>query len=313
MIRISEIKLHVKHDEKALLKEAARRLKIKESAINELRIVRRSLDARKKPDLYYVYTADVSFKGSLPHKTLHNNIMSTPDERYRMPARGSLSLPGRPVVIGSGPAGLFAALLLSEGGYRPLILERGEDAITRTGKAERLFKEGILDPVSNVQFGEGGAGTFSDGKLNTSVKDPGFRGKFVRETFVRFGADPEILYDAKPHVGTDVLTGILVRMREYMTSLGAEYRFLAKVTGLKVKNGALTAVVVNDEEIIPADIAVLAPGHSARDTFLMLHELGLAMEAKPFAAGVRIEHPQTMIDLSQYGRVRESLPPAPER
>ena len=227
-----------------------------------------------------------------------------------MPARGSLSLPGRPVVIGSGPAGLFAALLLSEGGYRPLILERGEDAITRTGKAERLFEEGVLDPVSNVQFGEGGAGTFSDGKLNTSVKDPGFRGKFVRETFVRFGADPEILYDAKPHVGTDVLTGILVRMREYMTSLGAEYRFLAKVTGLKVKNGALTAVVVNDEEIIPADIAVLAPGHSARDTFLMLHELGLAMEAKPFAAGVRIEHPQTMIDLSQYGRARESLPPA---
>ncbi len=310
MIRISEIKLPVTHGEADLLSEAAKRLHIKEKDIKELHIARRSLDARRKPDLYYVYTVDVAARVSLSKKSSHKNIMSTPDERYILPAPGTMNMKARPVVIGSGPAGLFAALLLAEAGMKPLILERGEDAVTRTRKAEILFNDGVLDPVSNVQFGEGGAGTFSDGKLNTSVKDPGFRGKFVKETFVRFGASPEILYDAKPHVGTDVLTGILVKMREYMTGLGAEYRFLSKVTGFHVKDGALSAVVVNDSEVIPADLAVLAPGHSARDTFFMLHDLGLAMEAKPFAAGVRIEHPQTMIDLSQYGRARESLPPA---
>ena len=310
MIRISELKLPVIHAEDALTREAAAKLHIKESSVTAVHIARRSLDARKKPDLFYVYTLDVEVKGKLPAKGKHNNIMFTPDEQYRIPLPGSLPVHSRPVVIGSGPAGLFAALLLSEAGFRPVILERGEDALARTKKAEKLFCEGVLDPVSNVQFGEGGAGTFSDGKLNTSVKDPGFRGKFVKETFVRFGADPEILYDAKPHVGTDVLTGILVRMREYMTGLGAEYRFLSQATGFQLKNGALSAVVVNDREVIPAEIAVLAPGHSARDTFFMLHELGVAMQAKPFAAGVRIEHPQTMIDFSQYGRARESLPPA---
>ncbi|MCR5295554.1 MAG: FAD-dependent monooxygenase [Lachnospiraceae bacterium] len=310
MVRISDIKLPVTHDRKALLREAAKKLRVGENAIRKIRIVRRSLDARRKPNLFYVYTADAELKENSVSKSLHNNFMSSPDEQYRLPAAGKMKPGPRPLVIGSGPAGLFAALLLAEAGLKPIILERGEDALTRTKKAERLFKEGILDPLSNVQFGEGGAGTFSDGKLNTSVRDPGFRGKFVKETFVRFGADPEILYDAKPHVGTDVLTGILVKMREYMTCLGAEYRFLSKATGFQTKNGALTAVIVNDREIIPADTAVLSPGHSARDTFFMLHELGVAMEAKPFAAGIRIEHPQEMIDLAQYGRARESLPPA---
>ena len=218
----------------------------------------------------------------------------------------------RPVIIGSGPAGLFAAYVLALSGYKPLILERGADALTRTSRVEHFWATGELDTRTNVQFGEGGAGTFSDGKLNTSVKDPGCRAQFMKETFVLFGADESILYEQKPHVGTDVLTQVLVRMRERLTELGAEYRFLSQVTDLEITNGKLTAVLVNDSERIPAEVCVLAPGHSARDTFRMLNARGLRMEPKAFAAGVRIEHPQEMIDLSQYGRPSdESLGPAP--
>ena len=321
MIKVSDIKLPVEADQAALIKKAAHEAGIRPEDIREIVILRRSLDARRKPDLYYIYTVLLSSRKEeqlrsrsrkRSGRSKHNNIMFTERETYTIPDPGDEVLHQRPVIIGSGPAGLFAAYVLALSGYKPLILERGADALTRTSRVEHFWATGELDTRTNVQFGEGGAGTFSDGKLNTSVKDPGCRAQFMKETFVLFGADESILYEQKPHVGTDVLTRVLVRMRERLIELGAEYRFLSQVTDLEVLNGKMTAVIVNDSERIPADVCVLAPGHSARDTFHMLHSKGLHMEPKAFAAGVRIEHPQAMIDLSQYGRPQdEHLGPAP--
>ena len=314
MIKVSDIKLPVEADQAALIKKAAHEAGIRPEDIREFEILRRSLDARRKPDLYYIYTVLITslkedqLKNRMRKhsgKGRHNNVMFTKKDKYIIPASGDEILHHRPVIIGSGPAGLFAAYVLALSGYKPLILERGADALTRTSRVEHFWKTGELDTQTNVQFGEGGAGTFSDGKLNTSVKDPGCRAQFMKETFALFGADESILYEQKPHVGTDVLTQILVRMRERLIELGAEYRFLSQVTDLEIENGRLTAVRVNDSERIPAEVCVLAPGHSARDTFSMLHKRGLFMEPKAFAAGIRIEHPQSMIDLSQYGRPQD--------
>ena len=318
MFRLHNLALPIEADEAALRRAAAAKLRLAPEKIRDLSIARRSLDARKKPVLSYIYTVDVAVaKDTRLSRGVLAHIEKTPDEGYRLPKSGREELPHRPVVVGSGPAGLFAAYLLAISGYRPLLLERGDDALTRTAKVQSFFETGKLDPSSNVQFGEGGAGTFSDGKLNTSVKDPGGRGRFVRETFVRFGADPAILYEQKPHLGTDVLTGILLKMRAEILANGGEVRFRSQVTGLCVESGRIAGVEVNpaaavNGEIIPAEVVVLAPGHSARDTFRMLASLGVSMEAKAFAMGFRIEHPQAMIDLSQYGRedARSILGPA---
>ena len=321
MIKVSDIKLPVEAGHAQLIKKAAHEAGLRPEDIRECEILRRSLDARHKPDLFYIYTVlltsrkEEQIKNRMRKhsgKGKHNNIMFTSKEKYVIPMSGDEALHQRPVIIGSGPAGLFAAYVLALSGYKPLILERGADALTRTSRVEHFWMTGELDTKTNVQFGEGGAGTFSDGKLNTSVKDPGCRAQFMKETFVLFGADASILYEQKPHVGTDVLTRVLVCMRERLTELGAEYRFLSQVTDLETQGGRLTAVIVNDCERIPAEVCVLAPGHSARDTFRMLHKRGLNMEPKAFAAGIRIEHPQAMIDLSQYGRPQnEHLGPAP--
>ena len=307
MIRITDLKMPTGAGRKELIKKAARELHIRETDIKELSIRRRSLDARKKPDLFYIYTVDVETGKKMPKQNAgkHNKIMSTPDERYIFPECGKEPLSERPVVIGCGPAGLFAAYLLAKCGYRPLILERGGSVEERTGKVERFWRENSLDPDTNVQFGEGGAGTFSDGKLNTSVKDPGFRAKYVRETFAAHGADESVLYEQKPHVGTDVLVTILQNMRREIISLGGEYRFHAKVTGIEYQSGKLRTLVVNGTEKIPCRACVFAPGHSARDTFAMLSETEILMQPKAFAFGVRIEHPQEMIDRSQYGRLSD--------
>ena len=281
MIKISDIKLPVEADHAQLIKKAAHEAGIRPEDIRECEILRRSLDARRKPDLYYIYTVLLTIRKeeqlrirNRKHvgRSKHNNIMFTDKEKYVIPTPGDEALHQRPVIIGSGPAGLFAAYVLALSGYKPLILERGADALTRTSRVEHFWTTGELDTQTNVQFGEGGAG----------------------------------------HVGTDVLTRVLVRMRERLTELGAEYRFLSQVTNLEIQNGRLTAVIVNNSERIPAEVCVLAPGHSARDTFRMLNARGLRMEPKAFAAGVRIEHPQAMIDLSQYGRPQdEHLGPAP--
>ena len=310
MIRIRDIALPPEHNVNQLPFEAAQLLKVPNSKIRGLKIVRRSVDARKKPDVKIIYTVDVAVEGN-ENKILKQSgckrAAIAPVSFYK-PPKSAPDTANRPVVIGFGPAGMFAALILAIAGMKPIVLERGDDAATRNAKVEKFFATGELDPKSNVQFGEGGAGTFSDGKLNTGVNNP--RIGWILEQFVKAGAREDILFDAKPHVGTDVLLTVVQNLRQRIISLGGEVRFQSQVTGIRSENGAITAVEINGEEVLPCSHAVLAIGHSARDTFTMLHEMGIPMEAKPFAMGVRIEHDQKLIDESQYGKVDPVLPPA---
>ena len=317
MIRINQLKLPIDHKEDQLLKKAARALRLGQEDILELHIVKQSLDARKKPELYFSYIVDVSLKGGgareekLAGRLKDRNITLQTKKPYTLPEPGTQDLPSRPVIIGAGPAGLFCGLALARKGYCPLILERGEDVDARTKKVERFWKEGVLDPSSNVQFGEGGAGTFSDGKLNTLVKDSFGRNHEVLRILVEFGADPSILYVNKPHIGTDVLSRIVKAIRQEILRLGGEVRFMSQVTDLITEEGKLKGLVVNGEQRIPAQAAVLAVGHSARDTFQMLLKRQVPMEAKSFAVGLRIQHPQRLINKSQYGMEEcEQLGPA---
>ena len=309
MIRIRDIALPPEHNAHQLQYEVAQLLKVSASKVRQLKIVRRSVDARKKPDIKVIYTVDVTVDGN-EKKILKfsgcKRATLAPISYYKVPKTAARP-EKRPVVVGFGPAGMFAALILAISGLNPLVLERGEDAACRNEKVERFFATGELDPRSNVQFGEGGAGTFSDGKLNTGVNNP--RIGWILEQFVKAGAREDILYDAKPHVGTDVLLTVVQNIRHRIIGLGGEVRFCAQVTGLCTENGRVTGVKVGDE-IIETDHLVLAIGHSARDTFEMLRDMEIPMEPKPFAMGARIEHKQSTVDLAQYGRVDPVLPPA---
>ena len=309
MIRIRDILLPPEHNPDQLTYEAARLLKISPSKIRQLRLVRRSVDARKKPDVKIVYTVDVAVEGS-ENKILKQSgckrAALAPTDRYRLP-KVVKDLEKRPVVVGFGPAGMFAALVLALTGQKPIVLERGEDAASRHAKVERFFATGELDVSSNVQFGEGGAGTFSDGKLNTGVNNP--RIGWILEQMVAAGAREDILFDAKPHVGTDVLLTVVQNIRRRIIDLGGEVRFNTQVVGLRTENGALTGLETTAGPI-DCDRAILAIGHSARDTFQMLLDSGIPMEPKPFSMGVRIEHPQTLINKAQYGAENAPLPPA---
>ena len=310
MIRIRDISLPPEHNAHQLRFEAAQLLRISNSKIRQVKIVRRSVDARKKPDVKIIYTIDVAVDGS-ENKVLKQSgckrASIAPVSYYKapkpMPAVGK-----RPVVVGFGPAGMFAALILAMAGQKPLVLERGDDAQTRHDKVEEFWQTGLLDGRSNVQFGEGGAGTFSDGKLNTGVNNP--RIGWVLEQFVKAGARENILYDAKPHVGTDVLLTVVQNLRKRIIDLGGEVRFNAQVANIVTENGQLTGLELLDGSTVDCDTAVFAIGHSARDTFEMLLERRVPMEPKPFAMGVRIEHKQAMIDESQYGVHNPVLPPA---
>jgi len=308
MIRIREISMPPEHNVAQLSYEAARMLKISNSKVRRIKLVRRSVDARKKPDVRIVYTVDVAVEGN-EQKILKQSgckrAAIAPVSYYKPPKAAQLSK--RPVVVGFGPAGMFAGLLLALAGQCPLILERGEDAATRHEKVQKFFETGVLDTKSNVQFGEGGAGTFSDGKLNTGVNNP--RIGWVLEQLVAAGAAEDILFDAKPHVGTDVLLTVVQNIRQRIISLGGEVRFCAQVTDICHENGKLTGLKVHDEHI-SCDRAIFAIGHSARDTFGMLKELGVAMEPKPFSMGVRIEHLQKTVNEAQYGKNDPVLPPA---
>lgn len=324
MIRVNQLKLPVEHKQEDLKKKAARALRITSEQIERLEIRRRSLDGRKKPELFYSYTVDIKTarEEQVLHRAKNSQAAICREKPYTFPKPGEEKLFSPPVIAGAGPAGLFAGLMLARAGYRPVILERGEDVDSRRKRVDEFWKTGNLDVRSNVQFGEGGAGTFSDGKLNTLVKDPLMRNRLVLEIFCEFGADPSILYDSKPHIGTDVLSGIVKAMRQEIVRLGGQVRFCCQVTDLVTEGGQICGVKVRQqerkpdenteeneddklqekEEFLPAQAVILAVGHSARDTFSMLEEKKIPMDAKSFAVGLRIQHPQPLINLSQYGR-----------
>lgn len=306
MIRITQMKLPVDHGSDALMKKITHILRVSRDEIERVQIVRQSLDARKKPELYLVYSVDVSLKGireeKIWKKVNNKNVTLTDEKGYDFAPEGKVNPAFRPVVVGSGPAGLFCAWLLARHGFAPQILERGDKVEERIRKVNAFWESGILDEESNVQFGEGGAGTFSDGKLNTTVKDPRGRNRKVLELFVQAGAPEEILWQQKPHLGTDQLISIVRNLRRSIEEMGGRFFFGTKMTDIVCGKGRITAIEVNNKEWLPADALVLAIGHSARDTFQMLYDRGVPMSAKSFAAGIRIEHPQTMINLSQYGR-----------
>lgn len=310
MIRINQLKLVPGHTDRELEEKIRRILRLKEKEIFSYEIVKRSLDARKKPELFYSYTVDVCLDSEqriIKNCKSSQVSMQTP-VNYAFPLPGQEDMKYRPVIIGTGPAGLFCGYMLAFHGYRPLLLERGEAVESRQQEVETFWQTGRLNPECNVQFGEGGAGTFSDGKLNTLVKDKYGRNKKVLDIFVEAGAQPDIRYEGKPHIGTDILIKVVKNMREAILRLGGEVRFGAKVTDIRVEDGAIRAVLVKDlknggkEEELPAQAVVLAIGHSARDTFEMLFQRKVPMEAKPFAVGLRVEHPQDLINRSQYGK-----------
>lgn len=301
MIRVQQIKVPLQHDKEMILQKAAKLCKIRPEQIKEMHIIKQSVDARRKNEVCYVYTVDLltDDDNRILKKVHSNNIMSTKRTEYQFPkTEHTFSKP--PVIIGAGPAGLFCAYELARAGYAPILLERGRSVEERTKDVNRFWETGILDTTSNVQFGEGGAGTFSDGKLNTLVKDRFGRNRHVLETFVHFGADSKILYQAKPHIGTDVLSKVIANMRKAVIEAGGEVRFEQQVTDFYIEDGKLKALEINGEKRIETQHVILAVGHSARDTFKTLYERQIPMEAKSFAVGFRVEHPQEMINRIQY-------------
>jgi uncharacterized FAD-dependent dehydrogenase len=319
MIRLSEIKLtlaEAEHPDPVLLAAACRLLALPREQIAQVELFKRSFDARKA-DLVAVYIVDVTLAEPAQEPALlarfaaNPHITATPDMVWHPPVAAPASLPVRPVVVGFGPCGIFAALALAQMGFRPIVLERGKQVRERTKDTWGLWRQGVLDPESNVQFGEGGAGTFSDGKLWSQIKDPRHLGRKVMAEFVKAGAPPEILYVAHPHIGTFKLVKVVEHMREQIIALGGEIRFRQRVTDLQIEDGPqgrqVRGLTVLDQATgrsseLRADHVVLALGHSSRDTFEMLHERGVFMEAKPFSIGLRIEHPQGVIDRARWGR-----------
>ena len=308
MLRITELRLPLDHAEAALREAISERLGIRDTELRSIRIFKRSHDARRKTAVLLIYTVDVEVDDEAAVLTRcagDRHVAATPDTTYAFVAHApadfhALQSP-RPVVVGFGPCGIFAALLLAQMGLRPIVLERGKAVRERTQDTWGLWRRGVLDPESNVQFGEGGAGTFSDGKLWSQISDPRHLTRKVLAEFVAAGAPEEILYIAKPHIGTFRLVGVVEKMRATIESLGGEVRFGQRVTDLRIEAGRVRGVILADGSMLDADHVVLALGHSARDTFAMLHARGVFMQAKPFSIGFRIEHPQGLIDRARFG------------
>jgi uncharacterized FAD-dependent dehydrogenase len=308
MLRITELRLPLDHAPDALRAAILAKLQVAPSLLENFTVVKRGHDARKKPKIFYVYTVDVAVKDEIEilARTKDPHVKPAPDMDYKFVARA----PGtfvRPLVIGAGPCGLFTALVLAQMGFRPIILERGKAVRERTKDTWALWRKNILTPESNVQFGEGGAGTFSDGKLYSQIKDPRHLGRKVLTEFVAAGAPHEILTEAHPHIGTFRLVTMVEAMRQTIEKLGGEYRFQSKVTDLLLEDRRITGVRLESGEKILSDHVVLAVGHSARDVFEMLHDRGVAIEAKPFSIGLRIEHPQSLIDRAKFGAGNKAL------
>lgn len=307
MIHIIELRLPIDHAPEALAAAIVKRLGISASDLLQIEIFKRSYDARKNIALSFTYIVDVVVKNEasvLKRFVDDPQVRLTPDTSYHFVTQVTEQTTRptlRPVVIGFGPCGIFAALLLAQMGLKPLILERGKAVRERTQDTWKLWRKNVLNPESNVQFGEGGAGTFSDGKLYSQIKDPKFYGRKVIQEFIKAGAPEEILYVAKPHIGTFRLVGIVETMREQIIALGGEIRFSQKVTGFEIEAEQIRGVVLENGEHIEADHVILALGHSARDTFEALHNAEVYLEAKPFSVGFRIEHPQSMIDRARLG------------
>jgi uncharacterized FAD-dependent dehydrogenase len=306
MIRITELALPLDHPADALRAAIVQRLAIASDELLDFTVFKRSYDARKKHSaILFVYIVDVAVRDEaavLQRLANDRHIGPSPDTGYHPVAKAPADLRERPVIVGFGPCGLFAALLLAQMGFRPIVLERGRDVRRRTKDTWGLWRKRELTPESNVQFGEGGAGLFSDGKLYSQIKDPKFYGRKVMAEFVRAGAPAEIMYVSKPHIGTFRLTGVVAAMREEIIRLGGEVRFEQKVTDLLIDNGGIEGVVLANGEQIRSRHVVLALGHSARDTFRLLKRRGVFLEAKPFAIGFRIEHPQSQIDRARLGK-----------
>ncbi len=307
-IRVTEIKLPLDHTPEALREAVCRHLNVRDAQLSSLTVFRRGYDARKKSDIHFIYTLDVRVADHAAvlarvrkdAKTAAH-VNTTPDTEYKMVAHAPQRDFKRPVVVGTGPCGLFAALNLAQMGFKPLILERGRIVRERTKDTWGFWRKRELQAESNVQFGEGGAGTFSDGKLWSQVKDPLFHGRKVMQEMVRGGAPDEIMFVSKPHVGTFRLVKVVEFLREEIVRLGGEFRFSAQVTDLEIQKGVIKGITLSDGEQIAADHVILAIGHSARDTFEMLHARGVYIEAKPFSVGFRIEHPQSLIDRARHG------------
>lgn len=312
MIKIQNLSFPLDYGPADLQRKAAKTLGVSPAALHRVKLLRQSIDARKKSDVRYVCTVGVELEheDTLTARCHHSNVsLWTPEAYHFPPVHRKSALP--PVVVGMGPAGLFAALFLARSGFSPIILERGYPVEKRAIDVETFWSGGLLDPNSNVQFGEGGAGTFSDGKLNTGTHDK--RIHAVLAEFVRHGAPEDILWQQKPHVGTDLLRGVVKNIREELLLLGCDIRFGSCLSGMNIKNGTLTGVRISakgQEYSLDCDALVLAPGHSARDTFRMLRKHGIPMESKPFAIGCRIEHRQAALSEAQYGSAWTKLPPA---
>jgi len=309
MLRLTEVKLPLDHPDDALRAAILKRLGIDEADLVGYSVFRRGYDARKKADIHFVYTLDVEVRDEArTRKRMRGDkhVSITPDMTYHFVAQAPTGLEERPIVIGMGPCGLFAGLILAQSGFRPIILERGKAVRERTQDTWGLWRKGKLNPESNVQFGEGGAGTFSDGKLHSQVKDPGYRGRKVLTEFVEAGAPAEIMYVSKPHIGTFRLVSMIEKMRARIVELGGEIRFQARVDDFEIErdadgNGAIRGVVLADGTRIASRHVMLAVGHSARDTFRHLYDRGVFIEAKPFSIGLRVEHPQHLIDQARFG------------
>lgn len=309
MLRLTEIKLPLEHKPEAVFAAVVARLGVSAQDIISWNIFRRAHDARKKSSILLVYTIDVEVKNEaalLKHFARDQHVNPSPDMEYRLVAKAPENFSKRPVIIGAGPCGLLAALILAQMGFRPIILERGKVVRERTKDTWKLWRKSILTTESNVQFGEGGAGTFSDGKLYSQIKDSRYIGRKVLTEFVKAEAPPEILTEAHPHIGTFRLVKMVENIRRTIEELGGEYRFESLVTDLDIEISAdgkrsVRGVVLASGEHIAADHVVLAIGHSSRDTFQMLHDRGVYIEPKPFSIGVRIEHPQSIIDVARFG------------